>query len=117
MTLLIIQYRAQPEVSKNIAYELLRRIRPNLNWEEPEHITGRVREYKESLEKKRIKQATKLCKDAGIKVSIGNLSALSTLDHRNDQLFDRKEIPHEWKNNQEETMAAETWREEAEKEE
>ena len=45
MTLLIIQYREQLEVSKNSAYELLRRVRPNLNREELEHITGQVTIY------------------------------------------------------------------------
>ena len=102
MTLLIVQYREQLAASKVHAYDLLRRARSNLAKEELEHITDQVKKCKESLERKRIRKATKLCKETGIDASADNLDALRTFDHHQDELFDGEDLPHEEINNRNE---------------
>ena len=92
LTLLLIQYRDQLEVTVNRAYEILRKSREELTREELDHIREQVKSFKENLQKKREKKALKLCTDSGINLSTERLQELSTTDHHNDGLFESSDL-------------------------
>ena len=92
LTLLIIQYRDQLQGALNKAYENLRKVRQELTREELDHIREQVKTSKETLHRKRVKKALKLCADSGKDISTERLQDLQAADHHHDEIFDSSDL-------------------------